>query len=66
METHNSEIGDLVDGVVRGEMRAISRAIQMVENRMEGSDLLLDTIYAHGSSDRNYTPESPALPRMSR
>ncbi len=47
MEAHNVEIDALVNGVARGEMRAISRAINMVENRMDGSDILLDAIFAH-------------------
>ncbi|MCP4695037.1 MAG: methylmalonyl Co-A mutase-associated GTPase MeaB [Desulfobacterales bacterium] len=47
METPPPEADALLNGVVRGEARAISRAINMVENRMDGADHLLDAIYEH-------------------
>ncbi len=46
-ETPHPEIDDLVQDIVRWEMRAISRAIHMVENRMEGSERLLDALHTH-------------------
>ncbi len=65
-ETPHPEIDVLVDGVTQAEACAISRAIQMVESRMDGSDLLLDALYAHVGKAHSISVTGPALPGPAR